>query len=75
MIWHNIKDKQPIATQTGNWDGFKSDKILVATKNEKICVVEMYEGVHNGYKFRNFYDHDDFEIFNVVKWTEIQLPF
>lgn len=45
MIWNNIQDKLPIATQTGNWDGFKSDRILVATSKGGIYVVQMYEGV------------------------------
>ncbi len=75
MIWHNIQENPPVATKTGNWDGFKSDKILVATQNGGIYVAEMYEGVQDGQKFRDFFDPDEFEITNVIKWTEIDNPF
>jgi hypothetical protein len=75
MIWHKLSDRKPIATQTGGWDGFKSAKVLVATRNEGIYVAEMYEGTQDGSKFCDFYDHNDFEIFDVVKWTEIDNPF
>jgi hypothetical protein len=31
----------------------------------------MYEGVIDGTEFCEFYDHRDFEIENVLYWTEI----
>lgn len=75
MLWYKLKDRKPIATQTGCWDGRKSDKILVATRNETIHVVEMYEGTLDGSEFCEFYDANDFEVFNVVLWAEIDSPF
>lgn len=75
MIWNNIKDKKPIASQSGCWDGLKSDKVLVCTRSGKLHVVEMYEGVIDGSEFCNFYDDSDFEIYDVKFWTEIDFPY
>lgn len=75
MLWYKIKDRKPIATESGCWDGLKSGKILVATRNKTIHVAEMYEGILDGHEFCNFYDDRDFEIDNVVMWAEIDEPF
>lgn len=74
MIWHDIKNKQPIATETGGWDGYRTDLILVCTLSRHIYVAYMYEGVLNGHTYRNFYTKDDYEIENVAYWTEIDMP-
>lgn len=79
MIWNNIKDKKPLAYQSGGWDGKKSDKVLVCTLSGSYYVAEMYEGALDGAldgsKFFDFYDDRDFEIENVAFWTEIDSPF
>jgi len=75
MVWYKIENKKPIATESGDWDGLKSDKILVATRNRKIHIAEMYQGTLDGSEFCEFYDDRDFQIENVVFWTELDSPF
>lgn len=75
MIWNYLKNKKPLATESGCWDGLKSDKILVCTISGKYHVVEMYEGFMDGSAFCNFYDERDFYIDNIVCWTDIDAPF
>lgn len=75
MIWYNINNKKPIATEGGNWCGLRSDKILIATKTGNYHVARMYEGFLDGSTFCEFYDESDFEISNVLYWTEIDSPF
>lgn len=74
MIWNKLTEKKPIAYKSGLFDGLKSDKILAFTKNGKYEVVEMYEGVMDGKKFQDFYNANDFEIGNILFWTEIEPP-
>lgn len=75
MIWNNIKNKKPIAYKKGDWDGLKSDKILVCTKDEVYYVAVVYEGILDGNEFFQFYDENrDFEINNVELWAEISNP-
>lgn len=75
MIWHKLKDRTPLAYQTGDWDGKKSDKVLVCALSGKYYVAEMYEGVIDGNEFCRFYDINDFEIQHIAFWTEIDSPF
>lgn len=75
MIWYKIEEQKPIAYQTGNWDGKKSDKILACTIGGQYHIVEMYEGILGGSEFCDFYDGNDFEIQNVKFWTEIYSPY
>ncbi len=75
MIWNSFKNKKPIATQSGGWDGLRSDKILVCDINRNFYVAVMYAGILDGREFCDFYDDRDFEIENIVFWTEIDTPF
>lgn len=74
MLWNHIKNRTPLATESGCWDGLRSEELLVATSSNKYHIVRMYEGFLDGYSFRNFYDQDDFEIENVKYWIEIDSP-
>jgi hypothetical protein len=75
MIWIDIKKRKPTATQTGCWDGLKSDKVLVCDMKRNYHVAVMYEGILDGREFADFYDDRDFVIENVVFWTEIDNPY
>jgi len=75
MSWIKIKDKKPSAYLSGGWDGKKSDKVLLCTLGGRYYVAEMYEGILDRSEFCYFYDDNDFEIENVVLWTEICNPF
>ena len=71
MIWTIIEKRKPIATQSGDWCGLKSDPLLVADKDGKHHIAVMYEGILDGKEFSNFYDENDYEIENVTHWMEI----
>jgi hypothetical protein len=75
MEWIKLSEKAPLAYITGCFDGKKSEKILVCTFGGKYHVVEMYEGILDGHKFRNFYDERDFEVEYVEFWAEINTPY
>ena len=75
MIWIDVNKRKPIATQSGCWDGLRSDKILVCDRNRNYYVAVMYEGILDGREFCDFYDDSDFEINNITYWTEIDCPF
>ena len=75
MVWYKIENKKPIASESGDWDGLRSNKILVCTMNKNIYIAVMYEGTLDGSVFCEFYDDKDFAIQNIVLWTEINTPF
>lgn len=75
MIWYDVSKRKPLATETGGWDGKKSDKILVCTRSRQYHVAVMYHVIMDGSESFDFFDDKDFDIQNVQYWTEIDRPF
>jgi hypothetical protein len=75
MNWNNVKNKKPIAAESGDWDGLRSDKVLVCDKYGTYHIAVMYEGFLDGSDFCDFFDNHDFEVKDVVFWLEIKAPF
>lgn len=71
MKWNNLNETQPMATESGNWDGLKSEPLLVADKNGIFHVAVMYKGFLDGSDFQDFYSLNDFLIENVTHWVYI----
>ena len=74
MIWYDVKNRKPLATEIGCWDGLKSDKMLVYTRDGKYFIANMYHVIIDGAETFDFYDERDFEIKNVTYWGEIDSP-
>lgn len=76
MLWNKIsKDNKPMATESGPWDGLRTDRLLVCTRGGNYFVVRMYEGVLDGSEFCDFYDEQNNQIDNVTAWIDIDHPF
>ncbi len=69
--WINIEDRKPIAYESGNWDGLRSDLFLGQCKHGVYYIAQMYEGILDGNKFCNFYDKNEYEILDLIKWKPI----
>lgn len=69
--WIDVKDRTPITYQTGDWDGKKSDEIIAEDNDGTKYLAHVYEGIMDGSKFLEWYDHHNFMIENVIKWTPI----
>lgn len=71
-FWNSIADSMPLCTQTGDWDGKKSDEILVLTKDYIPFICTCYEGILDGSKYFIILDQDDCDITQfVLYWAEI----
>lgn len=70
--WIRLKDQKPHATESGSWDGLKTEEILVQDKKGNYHVAEMYEGTMDGSYFCNFYSsRGGWEIENVINWKHL----
>jgi len=74
MKWIDIKRQKPNCFESGNWDGLRSNFVLVFDKNGNYSIARAYEGVVDGNKYFEFYDSNDFEIFNVIFWAKLIEP-
>ena len=70
--WVLISERKPLAFIRGEWDGLKSNQILVKDQDGNIFVAVMYEGRIDGVDFCDFYETTyDFEINNIIQWKLI----
>lgn len=75
MNWKNINEEPLIAYQKGDWDGSRSDEVLVFTKNGKTLKATLYEGFMDGSHFKEWYDDRDYEITDeITHWCKISTP-
>jgi len=72
MHWNDIKEDEPLCWKTGNWDGRKSDPLLIRDSDHSFYVAECYTGTMDGSSFLDFYTLDGMEIVNVVSWSLIE---
>ena len=73
--WNSLKDKTPTAYESGNWDGKRSEWLLVSADGIEYHVARAYVGTLDGSEFCTFEDSRGYEIENVVWWAEIDSPF
>ncbi len=69
--WFNVNEKMPIVYETGDWDGKRSDFVLVECRNQTFDVGRVYEGTIDGSYFCDFFDKDDNNIQDIVRWKYI----
>lgn len=74
--WNYIETEKPICTETGNWDGKKSDEIIVKDFRGKHHIAVCYQGFMDGSDFCDFYTYDgEYQIDGVMHWSKIPETF
>lgn len=71
--WIDVNDKLPITYITGDWDGKKSDEVVVETKSGKKYLAVCYHGFMDGSEFTDWYcANEGYEILDeIVRWHKI----
>ena len=69
--WIPVGERLPLCYKIGEFDGMKSEQILVKTKDGNCETAFCYSGMSGNNKFYDFYDSIDFEIKDVIEWREI----
>jgi len=70
--WIKTEDESPLAYETGEWDGKRSDFVLAKNKFGNIYIARTYEGIIDGSKFCDFAEKDDSIISHIVEWRPIE---
>lgn len=71
--WISVKEELPIAYETGNWDGKRSDFVLAKNIYGNWFKARTYQGFMDGHNFCDFVDDTDIVISNIVYWRPIEL--
>lgn len=70
--WISVDDELPLAYKSGEWDGLKSDEVMVKTKQGKHYIAVLYSGIMDGSQFNEFYESNcDFELNEITHWQPI----
>ena len=73
-IWQNPESRKPLCYQSGDWDGKRSDSVLVELKNSNYVVAVCYEGIIDGCRFFDWYygvDEWGLKESEVKRWMKI----
>ena len=68
LRWIPTSEQTPTATETGDWDGKRSDFVLAKTKNGSHYILRVYEGFSNGEKWVDWADKNDMIHTGIVEW-------
>lgn len=67
-----ITDEKPLTYESGEWDGLRSDLVLVKNNKDNYCVGRLYCGRIDGSEFEDWYTDDDYEIQGeIVGWQKL----
>ena len=72
MTWKRLKSETPTTTEVGEWDGSRSEVLIVRTKEGEVHSARCYKGILDGHEFCDFYTTEhEYEIKNVEAWIYI----
>ena len=70
--WISVEEKHRLRCyEKGNWDGAKSDLLLLKDKDGLIQTGYAYSGIMDGSEFTEYYNTRDFEIMHVTHFRNL----
>lgn len=75
MNWKNVNEQPPFAMESGNWDGLRTDWLLVCTRKSEYHVAKAYVGTMDGCEFCTFEDNEGWLVEGVTHYTTINPPY
>ena len=72
--WFDIEKHKPLAWETGEWDGSRTDFMLVFTNKNEIFKARAYENIIGATNSLDWYDERDNDIKGIVTHWQ-KLPF
>jgi len=72
--WVPVKEEYPIAFESGNWDGLRSEFVLVKFIDNNWTKARLYSGFMDGSLFNDWVNENDFDLTEeVVSWRPIEI--
>lgn len=73
--WNKTAESLPHAYETGDWDGKRSDQVMIQLKDNIVCIGVLYEGFIDGEEFQDWYSIDaegqEWDRVNPLYWRKI----
>lgn len=71
--WIPIEEELPICFESGEWDGKRSEFVLVKHSNSNWRKGRIYSGILDGHKYNDWYDENDYELGNITHWRPVEI--
>lgn len=72
MEWKYTQNENPIATESGDWDGKRSELVVAEDNYGTKYLARIYEGFIDGENFLDWVDNNDTIIdLEIVRWVSI----
>ena len=69
--WVKVEENTPICFETGNWDGKRSDIVLVKTREGETLTARLYNGILDGSEFNDWAEARHDYTIEVTEWKPI----
>lgn len=71
--WIPVEEEKPLAYETGEWDGKRSNFVLAKDKHGNVYIARIYQGVIDGSEFCDFVDRTEYDLNDIISWRPINL--
>jgi len=71
--WTKIEVEPPFVYESGDWNGLRSDFVLVKNKHGNVHIARAYIGIVDSGKFCDFVDDNDCVLSHITEWRPIEL--
>jgi hypothetical protein len=69
--WIPVNEELPIAYESGNWDGLRSEYILAKNIDGNWFKARIYQGVMDGFKYCDWVTESDTILTEIIYWRPI----
>ena len=71
--WIPVEQELPLCYESGDWDGLRSDFVLIKDKYNNWSKGILYSGIIDGHNFNDWYSTESLEMPFVTHWRPIEL--
>ena len=71
--WIPVEEKLPACFESGEWNGARSEFVLVKHSDSSWRKARLYYGILDGQKYNDWYDENDYELGNITHWRPVEL--
>src|SRR5690606_39837009 len=75
--WVSVKDRLPMAWEVGNWDGKRTDEVLIRKTGDRYTIGRLYTGVLDGRVFTDWIEGKEewgIDSGEVTHWQPLPQP-
>lgn len=69
--WIPVEEELPVCCESGNWDGLRSDYVLIKHSDGECRKAILYSGIMDGSEYNDWYSEHGYELGNIIEWRPL----